>query len=373
MTLRMPATRYEPSENYGATGSALKGKRGTFDVDVVFCLVAVFFLSSFPAAFRPARRSLGETRCAHAESSLLSFDPRRVLERKRRTKKAHAYPTNQSLLLTQARRSVVEEIRRRPSPRPRRLRPRPGTIRLAPLGRQRERAVDAEAVRFRAEVCSEAEIRLDFGIVVEKEKTERRKPSKKRKGEIFFSRRRPPPPPRLFTPPTHTHTPKQKLTQSADKEAALKSLRSLKSGASAALAKHEEELKNSVRAASAAAGASDAATATAETSGLTELDSTNFWKFIKEDAGESLVVVDFYTTWCGPCKLMMPKLVEFSAARGGKMVGAKFECNAKNKDLGKELEVRSVPTFQLYKGGVKVATMTGAKPDELEKLIDEHM
>jgi len=160
--------------------------------------------------------------------------------------------------------------------------------------------------------------------------------------------------------------------QSADKEAALTSLRSLKSGASAALAKHEEDLKNSVRAASAAAS-SDAATATTEASGLTELDSANFWKFIKEDAGPALVVVDFYTTWCGPCKLMMPKLVEFSAARGGKMVGAKFECNAKNKDLGKELEVRSVPTFQLYKGGVKVATMTGAKPDDLEKLIDEHM
>lgn len=165
---------------------------------------------------------------------------------------------------------------------------------------------------------------------------------------------------------------KNKTIQSTDRDAALRSLRSIKSGASAALTKHEEELKSSVRAASAAS--SDAATAaTAETSGLTELDSSNFWKFIKEDAGSSLVVVDFYTTWCGPCKLMMPKLVEFSAARGGKMVGAKFECNAKNKDLGKELEVRSVPTFQLYKGGVKVATMTGAKPDDLEKLIDEHM
>lgn len=128
-----------------------------------------------------------------------------------------------------------------------------------------------------------------------------------------------------------------------------------------------------MRAASAAS--SDAATATAEAagSGLTELDSTNFWKFVKEDAGPALVVVDFYTTWCGPCKLMMPKLVEFSQARGGKMIGAKFECNAKNKDLGKELEVRSVPTFQLYKNGEKVATMTGAKPEELEKLIDEHM
>ena len=174
------------------------------------------------------------------------------------------------------------------------------------------------------------------------------------------------------TPPPLLKKKKKKIKQSADKEAALKSLRSLKSGASAALAKHEEELKNSVRAASAASS-SDAATATAEASGLTELDSSNFWKFIKEDAGPALVVVDFYTTWCGPCKLMMPKLVEFSKARGGKMVGAKFECNAANKDLGKELEVRSVPTFQLYKGGVKVATMTGAKPDELEKLIDEHM
>ena len=205
----------------------------------------------------------------------------------------------------------------------------------------------------------------------ERKETGRRKPSKRKKQNLFFPSTSSP-----LNPKTKRKTKNKikKTTQSADKEAALKSLRSLKSGASAALAKHEEELKNSVRAASAASS-SDAATAatTADTSGLTELDSTNFWKFIKEDAGPALVVVDFYTTWCGPCKLMMPKLVEFSAARGGKMVGAKFECSAKNKDLGKELEVRSVPTFQLYKGGVKVATMTGAKPDELEKLIDEHM
>jgi hypothetical protein len=113
---------------------------------------------------------------------------------------------------------------------------------------------------------------------------------------------------------------------------------------------------------------------------------------------------------------MMPKLAAMSAARGGKMIAVKFECNAANKDIGKELGIKSVPTFQLWKvweererglgekrgggrgeaasplfacgcslnsllvspllqqqSGEKVAVMTGAKPDDLEKLIDANL
>jgi len=146
----------------------------------------------------------------------------------------------------------------------------------------------------------------------------------------------------------------------------------------AALSSHEEELKRSVKTgASTPEGGGAPVTASvdaaADSAGLLELDATTFWPFIKETAGDALVVVDFFTTWCGPCKLMMPKLAAMSAARGGKMVAVKFECNAANKDVGKEVGIKSVPTFQLYKSGEKVATMTGAKPDELEKLIDANL
>lgn len=162
----------------------------------------------------------------------------------------------------------------------------------------------------------------------------------------------------------------------ASKEEALKSLQSMRSGVAAALSSHEEELKRSVKTGASAEGGGGVTAsmdAAAESAGLLELDANTFWPFIKETAGDALVVVDFYTTWCGPCKLMMPKLAAMSAARGGKMVAVKFECNAANKEVGKELGIKSVPTFQLWKGGEKVAVMTGAKPDELEKLIDEHL
>ena len=89
--------------------------------------------------------------------------------------------------------------------------------------------------------------------------------------------------------------------------------------------------------------------AAADSAGLLELNAETFWPFIKETAGPALVVVDFFTTWCGPCKLMMPKLAAMSAARGGKMIAVKFECNAANKEIGKELGIKSVPTFQLWK------------------------
>ena len=168
----------------------------------------------------------------------------------------------------------------------------------------------------------------------------------------------PPNPPSRRTAPTPPR---------ADRDAAIRALQSTRAGASAALAAGEETLRASVRASASADAAPTAST------DLLELNSATFWPFVKEQAGDALVVVDFFTTWCGPCKLMMPKLAEMATARGGRMIAVKFECNAANKDLGKELGVRSVPTFQLYKGGERVATMTGAKPDDLEKLIDEHM
>jgi thiol-disulfide isomerase/thioredoxin len=61
---------------------------------------------------------------------------------------------------------------------------------------------------------------------------------------------------------------------------------------------------------------------------------------------------------CGPCKVMLPLLEELAEELSGKADIVKFNCNAKNKELGKTLNVKVAPTFHLYKNNNKVTTPT---------------
>lgn len=62
---------------------------------------------------------------------------------------------------------------------------------------------------------------------------------------------------------------------------------------------------------------------------------------------------------CGPCKLILPQLVELSAELEPKATIVKFNCNQHNKELAKALGIKVAPTFHLYRNGTKVADMTG--------------
>ena len=107
---------------------------------------------------------------------------------------------------------------------------------------------------------------------------------------------------------------------------------------------------------------------------LRELNASEYYPFLEEEAGSNLVVVDFYTDWCGPCKLMYPELVLMQEQwRDRGVLFVKFNCNAANKEIGKAVNIRTVPTFILYKNGAQVASMTGAKVDELKSLIGKHV
>jgi thioredoxin 1 len=91
---------------------------------------------------------------------------------------------------------------------------------------------------------------------------------------------------------------------------------------------------------------------------LVELNKDTFQPFL-DAAGDKLVVVDFFTDWCGPCKLIYPQLVTLSAELEPAATIAKFNCNQNNKELAKALGIKVAPTFHLYKHGKKVADMTG--------------
>lgn len=108
--------------------------------------------------------------------------------------------------------------------------------------------------------------------------------------------------------------------------------------------------------------------AEAVTGQVTEVSKDTFWPIVKA-AGDKIVVLDMYTQWCGPCKVMAPKFQEMSE-KNLDVVFLKLDCNQDNKPLAKELGIKVVPTFKILKDGKVVKEVTGAKIDELARALE---
>lgn len=91
-------------------------------------------------------------------------------------------------------------------------------------------------------------------------------------------------------------------------------------------------------------------------------------------AGSALVVVDYSTTWCGPCKVIAPKFEDFSDKYPDavflKVIG---DASADASKLMKREGVRSVPSFHYFVGGAKVDVVNGANAEAIEAAISKNM
>ncbi|CAL0303318.1 unnamed protein product [Lupinus luteus] len=112
----------------------------------------------------------------------------------------------------------------------------------------------------------------------------------------------------------------------------------------------------------------EATGATVTVGQVTEVNKDTFWPIVKA-AEDKTVVLDMYTQWCGPCKVMAPKFQELSE-KYLDVVFLKLDCNQENKPLAKELGIRVVPTFKILKDNKVVKEVTGAKFDDLVVAID---
>ncbi|VDI80793.1 thioredoxin 1 [Mytilus galloprovincialis] len=99
-------------------------------------------------------------------------------------------------------------------------------------------------------------------------------------------------------------------------------------------------------------------------------------KLVNQDEFEALkkkesrlLVVDFYATWCGPCKMIAPKLQEM-AKEFSDVMFLKVDVD-EEEELAQSCGISAMPTFQLYKGGEKVGEITGANAEKLKELIAE--
>lgn len=72
------------------------------------------------------------------------------------------------------------------------------------------------------------------------------------------------------------------------------------------------------------------------------------------------VLVDFWATWCGPCKMVAPVLEEIATERSADLTVAKLDVDA-NPTTARDFNVVSIPTMILFKGGQPVKRIVGAK------------
>ncbi len=104
---------------------------------------------------------------------------------------------------------------------------------------------------------------------------------------------------------------------------------------------------------------------------LLHLNESNFKKEVLE--AKTLVVVDFWAAWCGPCKMIAPIVEELAKEYAQKVKIAKVDIDD-NSNIASQYGIMSIPTLVFFKNGKAVAQTVGVvSKAELKRKIEENL
>jgi thioredoxin 1 len=91
------------------------------------------------------------------------------------------------------------------------------------------------------------------------------------------------------------------------------------------------------------------------------------------EQAEGLTIVDFWATWCGPCRMIAPILDQLATEHAGTVKIAKLDSDA-NHQTTVRFNVRSIPTLLFFKDGRPVEQIVGAVPKaRIDAAIQKHL